>query len=245
MLLSTDAAVKFDQVIRVAYATGIKNLIIETANNAPRIRGIDDAATVVILTEQGVPDLNGMQFATGSLDKLVQRLTMVRTQGDLSIEVTPAANAVDIVNIELRGGKSKIQFRAHSGDGMKIPKKLVDSGEWSVRLDPKVLVGLAQAVSFMKPTVITLASKDGKTVSFEVVDKSNDTFAVELEDPLAWIGSGSAKTSFCHSYSPNDLLTVLKEATKTSTAPIDITLGEGGSCSFKIGVHDFMLMAKI
>lgn len=239
MKLSTDSIKTLDSLVQTAMVAGIKKLVIEGG----KIRGIDEKQQVVIITTANVPDFGGKQIGINRIDQLAQRLNLVKNQGALDIVATEAANNVDISLLDLSSGKVKAQFRCASVEAVKgVPKNVADTLVWEIKVGAASLPIINQAVSAMGAEAITIASKDGKTVSVELVDANRDVFSTELPDDALWIGESTVPVgSFCHKYPAKTLVSLLKEALKTCD-PLPMQLGEGGIFSFKVNGLDFFIL---
>lgn len=238
MKLSTDSINKLDLLVQTSLTAGIKKLIIEPN----KIRGIDEKQSIVIITTDNVPDFNGKQVGINRLDSLAARLNLVKNHGVLEVEATEAANGNDIMIMDLSCGKTKAQFRCASIEAMRgIPKNVVDVPAWELKIGARALPTIAQAVVAMGSESVTLASRDGIAVSIELIDPNKDVFTTDLTDPLAWIGQGAPKTSFCKKYPAKTFVTLLKEALK-NVDTVTATVGEDGTFSFKVHGFDFFIL---
>ena len=124
MKLTTDSIYRLDQLIQTAMIAGLKKIIIDGTNK--KIRGIDEKQSVVVLTEQGVPDIGSYQIAINRPEQLYARLNLVKASGDLVVDATIAANNEDISILEISAGKTKAQFRCASNTAaMAIPTSIL------------------------------------------------------------------------------------------------------------------------
>jgi len=240
MKLTPDSFQKLDTLIQTALTAGIKKLVIEGG----KIRGIDEKQQVVIITTNNVPDFGGKQVGINRLESLAPRLGLVKSQGDVTVETTDASNGTDISLLDLSSGKVKAQFRCASVENVKgVPKNIADTLVWEIKLTAKNLPVIAQAVVAMGAETVTLASKDGKVVSVELVDASKDIFTTELSDNATWIGDGNAQSSFCQKYPAKTFVALLKEALKTND-PLTLRIGQGGITSFQVNGYDFYMLPQ-
>jgi hypothetical protein len=225
MKLTPAAVTALDSLLQTANAVGIEKLIIGNG----LIRGVDEKKTVAVVTDKNVPDLDGKSITVNRIKQLLQRFSLAKTQGDLALEATVHANGVDITLIDIAGGKSKSQFRCASLEAVKgVPKGMSDPAVWSLKLASKMVPIIAQAEASLASTGVTLASKDGKTVSVELVDTVHkDVTSIELDDEATWIGTGAAASSFCNKYTTKALLGLLREAAKDGDV-IELKIGQGG-----------------
>lgn len=239
MKLTTDSIQRLDQLVSTSMVAGIKKLIIE----AGKIRGIDEKQSVVIITADQVPDLDGKQVGINRIDALSARMNLVKSQGDLQIEATESSNNPNDINIlDLSAGKTKAQFRCASVEAVKgVPKNITDTLVWEIKVTSKMIPTLTQGVSAMGAETITLASRDGNSVSFECIDAGKDVFTTDAEEAPVWIGDGAQGSSFCQKYPAKTFISLLKEATKF-TDPVTLRLGEGGILSLKVNGFDFFII---
>jgi hypothetical protein len=238
MKLSVDSISKLDLLIQTSLTAGIKKLVIEGG----KIRGIDEKQSVVIITSDNVPDFDGKQIGINRLESLAARLNLVKSQGGIEIEATEASNKTDISILDLSAGKTKAQFRCASVEAVKgVPKNIADTLVWEIKIDSRTLPTITQAVTAMGAEAITIACKDGKSVSVELVDANKDIFTTDLTEAPIWIGTGTNPGSFCQKYPAKTFVTLIKEALKTSD-PLSLKMGEGGIFSFKINGFDFFML---
>jgi hypothetical protein len=226
MKLTPEATKALDTLLQTANAVGIEKLIIGNG----LIRGADEKKTVAVVTDKGVPDLDGKSMTINRIKQFLQRLNLAKSQGELQLEATVAPNGADVSLIEIVGGKSKSQFRCASLEAVKgVPKGMSDPAVWVLKVASKMVPIISQAEASLDATGVTLASKDGKTVSVELVDTVNkDVVSIELEDEATWIGSGNAATSFVNKYTTKALLGLLREASKDAGDTIELRVGQGG-----------------
>lgn len=238
MKLNSDSIHLLDKLVATAMIAGLKKLVIEPG----KIRGIDEKQSVALISTDNVPDFDGKQVAINRIDSLSARINLVKAEGDLLIEATVAANKNDISLLEINVGKTKAQFRCASVEAVKgVPKSITDKLVWVINVDSKLLPVLNQAVSAMSADTITLASRDGQTVSFECVDSNKDVFTTDAEEAPRWIGAGVANTSFCQKFPAKTLLALLKEAVKTHD-PAPLSMGEQGILSLNVNGFSFFII---
>ena len=239
MKLTTDTINQLDQLVQTAMIAGLKKLVIEPG----KIRGIDEKQSVVVISTTNVPDLSGKQLGVTRIDQLSARINLVKTQGDLTIEATESAsNTADISLLELSVGKTKAQFRCASVEAVKgVPKNITDTLVWEIKVGGKIIPTITQGISAMGSDHLMIASRDGKTVSFECVDTNKDVFTIDAESAPDWIGTGTAPTSFCQKYPAKTLLALIKEALKTE-ANVALRLGEGGILNLEVNKFNFYVI---
>lgn len=239
MKLSTDTIAQLDQLVQTALIAGLKKLVIEPG----KVRGIDEKQSVVIISTTNVPDLNGKQIGINRIDQLNARINLVKSQGTLAIEATESQqNKDDIALLDMSVGKTKAQFRCASVEAVKgVPKNITDTLVWEIKVSGKTLPTIIQGVAAMGSEQVTIASRDGKTVSFECVDTNKDVFTTDVEDAPMWTGTGKAGTSFCQKYPAKTLLALIKEALKTE-AQVTLRLGEGGILNLEVNKFNFYVI---
>lgn len=241
MQLNTDSIKKLDALVQQCVTTGIKKLIIADG----KVRGIDEKQRVVIITNNPGIDLGAKQVAVNRVELLAARLNLVKTQGDLAINATEAtSNPTDISLLDITSGKTKAQFRCAAVDAVKVPKNVADKMVWEIKLSAKALAVLTQGISAMGTEVVTLASRDGSSVSLECIDANKDIFTTEVEEPAKWIGADAAASSFAQRYPAKTLVTLLKEAFKGSSDSVTIQIGGQGVMTLKVNDLDYLLLPE-
>ena len=238
MKLSSDSISRLDTLIQNAMIGGITKLVIADG----KIRGVDAKQTVVIVTKDNVPDFDGKSIGINRIEQLSARINLVKTQGPLNIEATVSTSGQDISILDLNSGKTKAQFRCASVEAVKgVPKNIADVLVWEVKVAAKFLPTLIQGISAMSSETVTIASRDGKVVSFECVDTNKDVFTTDMVDEATWIGADAPGSSFCWKYSAKTLIALLREATKNSDG-VMIQLGQGGILLIKVNGIDFFVI---
>lgn len=238
MKLNATSIAQLDSLVQNALTAGIKKVIISDGT----IRGVDDKQTTVIITSANVPDFEGKAVGINRIDQLSARLNLIKGQGDLTVEATIATNNNDISILDISAGKAKAQFRCASVEAVKgVPKKINDVMAWEVKVNSKLVSVLTQAIGAMGAETVTLASRDGTSVSVECVDANKDVFTTDTDEAPTFIGAGTKASSFCQKYPAKTLVTLIKEALK-STDPVALKIGEGGILSLKVNDFDFYLL---
>lgn len=225
MKLQADVIAELDNLLSTLNMAGIDKVIIEPG----KIRAIDDRKVVGMITDKKVPDLGGKVLAISRVKALKTRFDLAKAQGDMKIEATAASSGSDIAMLEVAAGRSKSQFRCASSDAVKgkVPKTFNDVTAYELPLSVKQVPLIAQAVSAMAADVMTFASKDGSTVSVELVDSNKDVFTIDLEKPVTAINGKAG--SFVFKYTASVLLSLLREATKSATNDeVKLTIGAQG-----------------
>lgn len=238
MKLTSDTIAQLDLLVQTAMIAGLKKLVVEPG----KVRGIDEKQSVVIISTTNVPDLSGKQIGINRIDQLSARISLIKARGDLLIDASEAQNGVDISLLDLSAGKTKAQFRCASVEAVKgVPKNITDTLVWEIRVNSKALPAISQGVSAMGSEHITLASRDGTTVSFECQDTNKDIFTTDVDDAPKWIGTGAASSSFCQKYPAKTLLALIKEAAKHED-PVVLRLGEGGILNLVVNQFNFYVI---
>jgi hypothetical protein len=240
MKLSQQTISTLENLIHISQTVGVERLII--GDN--KIRGIDEKRTVGIVTDKNVPDLGGNSIALNRLKQLLTRLNLAKAQGEVSIETTLASNGTDIFILDIKGGKSKSQFRCASLESVKgVPKGFTDAVVWVLNIDSKIIPLLAQAEGSLNSDGITIVSKDGAIVSLELVDANKDMVSFELDSNATWVGTGDSGNGFCNKYPAKSLLSLLREASKVSDS-VKLSMSNGGLLFITIGDFEFFTLPQ-
>ena len=248
MKLSNDTIARLDQLIGTSMIAGIKKIIIEPG----KIRGIDENQNVVVITTNSLPDFGGKQVGINRIDQLRSRIDLLRSADgpDLVVEAVESTTVADtIISLELSVGKTKVPFRCASVTAIaNVPKNIVDKFVWEVTMPTKVLPVLTQGISTMGADHLTIASRDGISVSLECIDSNKDVFSTD-GGSIRWIGDGAPDSSFCKKYVAKFLLPLLREVVKgqysrgaPATDSIIIKLGQEGIISITVNDLSFYVL---
>jgi hypothetical protein len=241
MKLSKENIEQLDSLVHTALIAGIKKIII----NEGVIRGIDEKQTTVIISESNVPDMfgkDGKQIGINRIDQLAARLNLLKNQGEINIDATLATNQADVMMLDLSAGKTKAQFRCASIEAVKgVPKTIVgETKAWEFNIKPTLIPTLTQAISAMGSETVTIASKDGQTVSFECVDANKDVFTTDSDEPPVYVGLNDV-SSFCQKYPAKTFLILIKEGLKNLES-LKLSIGENKVLTLKVNGFDFSLL---
>ena len=237
MKLSAQTIASVDNLLTTLNTIGIEKVIVEPG----KIRAIDEKRTVGVVTDKQVPDLEGKTLAVSRIKALKDRLSLAKAQGDVGITAT-SGSGTDISMLELAAGRSKSQFRCSASDAVKIPKAINDTPAYDVLISVKQIPLIAQADSAMATDGITIASKDGSTVSIELVDSTKDVYTFEVEKPATAL-AGKA-SSFVHKYTSKSLLSLMREAAKTAGDDVKLTIGSGGMLFIDVAGYNFFTLPQ-
>lgn len=241
MKLTSDAISKLDSLLQLSSIAGLEKLIIADG----KIRGADEKLSVILLTDVGLPDLNGLQVAFNRLGVLRSRLSLINNMQDFSIDVTPAKNGKDISHLEFLAKGTKAQFRCAAVENMKgVPKSINDTVHWHVIVPGASARLLVQAVGAMEADTITLTAKQSGEVFFECIDKNADVFSNKLADSPTWVPVTPEPASkvFCDAYPAKSLLPLLTHASQKGAVDVNMLVGENGILTIIVADMEFFVI---
>jgi hypothetical protein len=233
---------KLDALLQACSVAGIEKLIIADG----KVRGVDEALRVVLISDQGVPDLDGKKIGLNRLNVLRNRMALVSSDPNFAITMVEAKNGTDISHIELSAKNTKAQFRCSAVDAMKgVPKGFNDSAEWFVEVPADTIKLLKQAVSAMELEGVIVTGKPDGTVCFEGIDKNKDNFNTKFADKAVWIPEDKPEPTtpvFCHEYPAKSLLPLLWYTSQNGVNNVGITLGGQGVLTIIMNGMDFYVV---
>ena len=244
MKLDANTISYINDVVKTAQLIGCEDIMIEPG----RVRGIDEARTVVILQTKDVPDMPFGSIGLNRLSVFMSRYEIARVQDNFTIEV-----AEDVAKIKqdddtmldmpiarsltMRGKGTKIEYRCANPGLMRAPRVIKDELKARVQLTGDAVLLLQKGQAAMGADTVTIISNDG--VSFEFTDVNNDvfkhTFADEAEDLL-----GDGDTKFAHRYPSKTLLALFKH-TPTGT----FSVGEAGTLWLEINGLNIIVLPQV
>lgn len=240
MKLTDPVITSVDSLLAVLDTLGIEKLIIEPG----KIRAIDEKKTLGTITTQNVPDLSGKTIAVNRVKALKARMALAKAQGAVSITATFDQAGTAVTMLEVSAGRSKSQFRCASADAVKVPKTFNDKPAFEVTISNKLIPLLIQADAAMATDAITIASKDAKTVTLELVDANKDVYTFEVDKPTVSLNPGKTANSFVFKYPSKALTGLLKEAAKTATDEVKLSIGEQGILLIDVAGYQFFTLPQ-
>lgn len=227
-----------DNLLTTLASVGIDKVIIEPG----KIRAIDEMKTVGTITDQNVPDLDGKTVAVNRIKGLKDRISLAKAQGDVAITASLDAGGTVINQFEIAAGRSKSQFRCANVDSVKVPKTFNDTPTYDVPLAKSLIPLISQANSTAGAKTITIASKDGKAVTIELVDDTKDVFTFDVEKPATSLTGTTS--GFCFKYMSSALQALLNGAAKTSTDDVTVTIGQQGILFVDVAGYRFFTLPQ-
>lgn len=240
MKLADPVITSVDSLLSVLDTLGIEKLIVEPG----KIRAIDEKKTLGTITTQNVPDLSGKTLAISRVKALRARISLAKAQGAVAITATFDQAGTSVTMLEVAAGRSKSQFRCASADAVKVPKTFNDKPAFEVLISNKLIPLLGQAEAAMAADAITIASKDAKTVSLELVDANKDVYTFEVDKPTSSLNPGKTANSFVFKYPSKALTGLLKEAAKTATDEVKLSIGEQGILLIDVAGYQFFTLPQ-
>jgi hypothetical protein len=234
MKLTKEQISQLDFATSAAIAAGIDKLIIEPG----KIRGVDEKKTVVLISEDNVPDFGGKTLGLNRLALFQDRINLVKEADNFSIELLSGKSGTEISQVNLSGGNTKTSFKCASSETIKgIPKGINDT--WTVAFDVSKanLDFVTRAVSAMSSETITLTCKDKKTVEVELFDINKDAFSSTLATTVNSLSDTAV--SFAYNYPAKTLLPLLK---KIGGDSLTFVIGEKGILQVFMNGHAIMIL---
>lgn len=240
MKLTDPVITSIDSLLSVLDTLGIEKLIIEPG----KIRAIDERKTLGTITNQNVPDLSGKTLAVSRVKALKARISLAKAQGPVAITASFDQSGNSVTMLEVAAGRSKSQFRCASADAVKVPKTFNDKPAFEVLISNKLIPLLSQADAAMATDAITIASKDATAVTLELVDSNKDVYTFDVEKPATSLNPGKTANSFVFKYPSKALTGLLKEAAKTATDEVKLSVGEQGILLIDVGGYQFFTLPQ-
>ena len=230
MKLSLQSINNLTNVLETCAVAGIDTIIIEEK----AIRGISDDKTCIIISDKNVPELPELsKLGLSRLGVLSCRLSLFKTDPQLSVDVKLHQNGVDISTLEISSPSAKAQFRATSASLIKAPKKVNDTVKHSITINKEVIPFITQGVKAMgAKTIVLAAKKDG--VFIECSDTNQDVFSTKVAEPTAEI--------FVNNYKADAFLALIKAACTSDT--VTVSIGEVGTMNIEVNGHNLIILPK-
>ena len=245
MKLSQASVLKLKTLLQTVSLVKIDRLIIEEN----LIRGVDEEQTVVIVSDQNVPDLGGARVGLNRLSILANRIALFDTDEAFTVEAVEAPSrdedATDISSFKLASKGSKFEYRTARIGTIKAPKRVNDSFVWAVTVPVEAVKLAISAANTMGSDQIALVSKASGEVLFEIVDSATqDTFTTKIADEATWIpeDEDQPSQSFVHYYAVKALMPLLK-ASSTQGEPV-LLVGEEGMLQVTVNGYTMTLLPR-
>jgi hypothetical protein len=235
MKLSTTSIKQLDTLLQTVALVSIDKLIITKDS----IRGIDEKKSVVIITDQNVPDFGDLSVGLNRLGVLSSRLNLVKGDSECGVEAIEASKNSEVSHLQLTSSNAKVQCRCASVESVKgVPKAINDKYVWTVTVPYATVPVVLQAASAMgAENAIIVAKNDG--VSFEFVDSNQDVFSTKFAEEAAC--DENQASSFVFNYPVKSFLPLLKAATNGNT-DVTLNIGERGILSITVNGYAFMVL---
>jgi len=246
MKLSQDSVKNLKTLLQAVSIAKIDKLVIEPT----RIRGIDDSHTVLILSNNKIPDFGGASVGLNRLAALSNRINLFDSNEDFNVEAVeaPSRNNEDGTNIATLKISSK-GFKFEHGcariETVKAPRNINDRFVWKVKIDPELIKVVIKAADTMESEQIAICSKASGEVSLEVVDAATkDTFMTKIAESATWLIEDEEPQiqSFVHYVSVKALMPLLKAS--STTGELILLIGQDGMVQINVHDHAFILLPR-
>jgi predicted lipoprotein with Yx(FWY)xxD motif len=245
MKLSPDSVKQLKALLQSVSHVKIDKLIIEPN----LIRGIDEAQTIVIVTDSNVPDFGDATIGLNRLSALEKRIALFGANEDFNVEAVEAPkrnedDALNISSIKLSSKGTKFEYRCARTELIKAPKRLNDEMVWAVTITQEAVKTAISAANTMASEQIAIVSKASGEVLFEIVDgETQDTFTTRIADSAEWVGEDDIETqSFVHYYAVKTLMPLLKAA--AAAGDPTILVGRDGMAQITVNGYPFTLLPR-
>jgi hypothetical protein len=246
MKLSQESVRNLKTLLQTVSLVKIDRLIIESG----KIRGVDDDQTVVIVSDQNVPDFNGATVGLNRLSILANRIGLFDANEDFSVEAVEAPSrdnegGTDISAFKLAAKGSKFEYRTARAGAIKAPKMLNDTFVWAVTVPVDAIKIAISAANTMGSDQIALVSKSSGEVLFEIVDGSTqDSFTTKIADEAVWLPEDEDQPvqSFVNYYAVKALMPLLKAA--SAQGDVVLLVGEEGMLQITVNNYTLTLLPR-
>jgi hypothetical protein len=245
MKLSAESVKNLKTLLQTVSLVKIDRLIIEPN----LIRGVDEDQTVVIVSNQNVPDFGGAKVGLNRLSILANRIALFDADEAFTVEAVESPSrdddGNDISSFKLASKGSKFEYKAARVGAIKAPKQLNDSFIWAVTVPVDSVKLAISAANTMGSEQIALVSKASGEVLFEIVDGSTqDTFTTKIADEAVWLSEDEDQPtqSFVHYYAVKALMPLLKAAGAAGD-PV-LLVGEEGMLQITVNNYAMTLLPR-
>lgn len=245
MKLSTEDTHSLMNILSTCAAVGIDSVIIEDG----LVRGVNDDKSCAIISDYMVPGFT-QRIGLSRLSSLKSRIELLSGTAGTVIEANETER--DEINaLEIKSGKSKVQFRCTSTMLIKAPKQINDSAVFSVSVASSELKMLIDGIRVMGAKRVVLAIRQNASVHFELADATNDSFRMEIDAPAEGIDPDmDSMDSVVHYYPAGVFVSLLKDGargsgTDGSTAPTILTVGAVGTIKATLNGHSLTMLPVV
>jgi len=167
MKLSQASVLKLKTLLQTVSLVKIDRLIIEPN----LIRGVDEDQTVVIVSDQNVPDFGGAKVGLNRLSILANRIALFDSDEAFAVEAVEAPSrdddGTDISSFKLASKGSKFEYKTARVGTIKAPKRVNDSFVWAVTVPVEAVKLAISAANTMGSDQLALVSKASGEVLFK------------------------------------------------------------------------------
>ena len=159
-------------VIKTAQIVGIDNVIIEPG----RIRGMDEARTVVLLQDENVPEMEFDSIGLNRTSVLLSRIALVKNQNRFAVEATIDDDKEFVRALLIKAKGTNIDYRCANPATIQAPRVINDEIVADVSLTTEAVEMLHRGVVAMGNVEIVTITSDKRGISFALEDTNCDVF---------------------------------------------------------------------
>jgi hypothetical protein len=179
MKLTTKDIEQLDLIVKTAKTFNIPGIIIE--DNI--VRGVDMDKTSVIFSDQLEWDVEDLIIGITRLDVFSSRLDIIKNHPSPSIEGKVDLRNGNVMQLIMKAGKSKIDYRCGIISTIVAPKQINDVGIYTFTITEEELTDIIKSYSAMKNEYIHIFCDNG-VMRFELTDDTNDKCVISSDIEL-------------------------------------------------------------
>lgn len=209
MKLSPQSLAYILNVVQTASLVKIDRIIIEPN----KVRGADEARTIVIFQQDGVPDFDFGSIGLNRTDVLLSRYDIAKGCENVEVEVITDDKAGFARALTFKGKGVKLDYRAANPATLQdaTPKQMNDPVKYRIHMNAEAVLLMVRGASAMKTEDVEfVGTPDG--VTFKMEDAVNrDMFTCEFATKNDVRSEDGSPVNFAHTYPIKNLLILLKQ----------------------------------
>lgn len=192
--------------INTASVLGIERMVIDSHS----LRGdSQDNGTMMIYPFPKDTELEFGSMGISRIGVLRARMRLLDNEGSVTPEYKVRDSGEKFVfRLELKRNKTKIDFKCADPSQIRAPKALNDPDHFGFKFSEDDIKLMLRGKAAMQSELVTLESKDGKSIEFSISASEGDVLRHELESVL---DTKTDRETFVVTYKSKFLFPLLKE----------------------------------
>lgn len=172
----------------------------------------DETSAIVALLTEGLPEFPFELLGINRINTFLARYNLVGENATFELTTRELHGKEVVTSINMKGKKVNAEYRCASPEELKIPRQINDAPMVRIQFGTEEAESFHKGLAAMGSDQISLIG-DGKTVSIEMLDNTNDILKIKFSTDFEGIDTDDVDSLFTSRFSAKMFAVLLKKTT--------------------------------